>query len=127
MGAQKCWKTGKLLKEGTMIHHIFPKADFPGLADYIENLIVLTPTQHLAKAHPEGSTMYIDRDYQYHLLICKIGNIRKNLLSEKEEKIYDFRCMIYVLNTGLSTETFYKIKEFDFDEVVSQVDFAFSA
>lgn len=118
---------GVYLEEGTMIHHIFPKADFPTLADYLENLIVLTPTQHLAKAHPKGNTSYIDKEYQYLLLVCKIGIIKNNLLTDKEEKIYDFKCMIYVLNTGLSTEDFSDIKEMDFETVINHLDFFYAA
>lgn len=118
---------GVYLKEGTMIHHIFPKADFPALADYLENLIVLTPTQHLAKAHPKGNTSYIDREYQYLLLVCKIGIIKNNLLTEKEEKIYDFKYMIHVLNTGLSTEEFSEIKEMDFENVINHLEFFYGA
>lgn len=119
-------ENGKYLKEGTMIHHIFPKADFPILADYLENLIVLTPTQHLAKAHPNGNTNYIDKNYQYLILVCKIGIIKNNLLNIKEETIYDFKCMIYVLNTGLSTEVFSNIKEMDFESVVNYLDLFFA-
>ena len=28
------------------MHHIFPASDYPAIADYLENLIALTPTQH---------------------------------------------------------------------------------
>ena len=28
------------------MHHIFPANEFPSIADYLENLIALTPTQH---------------------------------------------------------------------------------
>lgn len=109
------------LKEGTMIHHIFPKAEFPVLADYLENLIVLTPTQHLAKAHPKGNTNYIDKEYQYLLLICKINAIKENLLNPSEERIYDFKCMVDVLNTGLNTKEFSEIEEMDFDSIITHL------
>ena len=117
---------GEFLREGTMIHHIFPRADFPSIADYLENLIVLTPTQHLAKAHPMGNTSYIDKEYQYLLLVCKIGNIKKNLITDKEDKIYNFKCMIYVLNTGLYTEDFSDIKEMDFEAILTHLDFFYA-
>ena len=51
------WSNG----EATQIHHIFPKADFPQLAHYLENLIKLTPTQHYTKAHPNNKTQQIMR------------------------------------------------------------------
>ncbi len=113
---------GVYLKEGTMVHHIFPKADFPILADYLENLIVLTPTQHLAKAHPNGSTSYVDKNYQYALLVCKIENIKNNLLNPDQESIYDFDCMLSVLNTGLNTDNFSDIDRMDFKAVLDQLD-----
>lgn len=30
----------------TQMHHIFPANEYPQIADYLENLIALTPTQH---------------------------------------------------------------------------------
>ena len=69
----------------------------------------------------------IDREYQYLLLVCKIGMIKSNLLTDKVEKIYDFKCMVYVLNTGLSTEDFSDIKEMDFETVINHLDFFYAA
>lgn len=61
----------------THMHHIFPKGDFPVIADYVENLIALTSGQHMQKAHPNGNTRTISKDYQYTCLICKTESIRK--------------------------------------------------
>ena len=36
--------------EATQVHHIFPKSQFPQIAHYVENLILLTATQHNTKA-----------------------------------------------------------------------------
>lgn len=55
----------------TQIHHIFPANEFPSIADFIENLIALTPNQHFSYAHPNNQTSYIDKDFQY---ICLIAN-----------------------------------------------------
>lgn len=118
---------GIYLEEGTMIHHIFPKSEFPNLADYLENLIVLTPTQHFVKAHPNGKTNYINKEYQYLLLVCKIDAIKNNLQNSKEERIYNFNDMIYVLNTGLNTEEFSNIKEMDFDSVIRHLEYIYTA
>ncbi len=67
----------------TQMHHIFPASDYPAIADYLENLIALTPTQHYTYAHPNNNTQYIDRAYQYVCLISKTGTIRDNLTREK--------------------------------------------
>ena len=36
------------------MHHIFPESIFPEICYYLENIIALTPTQHLNYAHPNG-------------------------------------------------------------------------
>ena len=46
-------------ESATHIHHIFPAADFPAISFYFENLIALTPTQHLNHAHILGTTTLI--------------------------------------------------------------------
>ena len=46
-----------------VMHHIFPQSEFAEIADYIENLIALTSGQHLQKAHPNGNTRIIDKQY----------------------------------------------------------------
>ena len=75
----------------TQMHHIFPANEYPQIADYLENLIALTPTQHFTYAHPNNNTQYIDRAYQYLCLIAKTGSIRDNLIGHKNEPvIYDF-------------------------------------
>ena len=105
------------------IHHIFPVNEFPIIADYLENLIALTPTQHLLYAHPNNNTQYIDRMYQYLCLVAKTGTIRDNLLGKKEEPIiYDFYLYQIVLNTGLGTEEFFDIQEMDFDGLLNRIE-----
>ena len=107
----------------TQIHHIFPVNEFPIIADYLENLIALTPTQHLLYAHPNNNTQYIDRMYQYLCLVAKTGTIRDNLLGKKEEPIiYDFYLYQIVLNTGLGTEEFFDIQEMDFDGLLNRIE-----
>lgn len=49
--------------EATQVHHIFPKSQFPQIAHYVENLILLTATQHNTKAHPNNKTQQINKDY----------------------------------------------------------------
>ena len=49
------------------MHHIFPEAEYPEICALLENLIALTPTQHLGYAHPNGRTQEINAQYKgYH-------------------------------------------------------------
>ena len=91
------WANG----EATHAHHIFPKSEFPQIAHYIENLILLTATQHNTKAHPNNRTQLINRDYQLVCLLAKADTISKSL-RQVGEKYYRKESFVYVINTGLS-------------------------
>jgi len=100
--------------EATQVHHIFPKSEFPEIAHYIENLILLTATQHNTKAHPNNRTQEINRDYQLTCLLAKADTIEKSL-QRFGEKYYRKESFVYIINTGLSisvaiTLTFNEIK-----------------
>lgn len=112
-------------QQATHMHHIFPKHEFPVIADYVENLIALTAGQHLQKAHPAGNTQVIDRDYQYICLISKTESIRKNLVDGIGEPLYDFFLFMFVLDTGLRTDYFEALPENDFVQVASGIDINF--
>jgi hypothetical protein len=88
--------------EATQVHHIFMKSEFPYLADYVENLILLTWTQHNSKAHPSNNTRLVNKDYQLLLLLSKAENIHRSL--EEWEIIYSKTDFIHVLNSWLNTE-----------------------
>lgn len=87
--------------DATQVHHIFPKADFPQFATYLENLILLTATQHFTHAHPNNNTHMIDKDYQKICLLCKADSIDKNIKLHGE-KYYRKDLFIELLNTCLS-------------------------
>lgn len=107
----------------TQMHHIFPANEFPEIADYVENLIALTPTQHFSYAHPNNNTQYVDKSYQYRCLIAKTEAIRENLLGEKQEQIlYDFHSYQMVLNIGLNTDEFSEVQEMDFDGLLDRIE-----
>ena len=61
------------------MHHIFPEAVYPEICYYLENIIALTPTQHLNYAHPNGHTQEVDDQYQHLLLLSKADRIYENL------------------------------------------------
>lgn len=108
----------------THIHHIFPKNEFQQIADYIENLIALTSGQHLQKAHPNGNTSVINKEYQYLCLIGKTESVRKNLLENNGELvIYDYKDFMYVLDVGLSTDYFENLPPLDFSSVITGIEF----
>ena len=110
-------------EKATHIHHIFPKNEFKEIAVYIENLIALTPGQHLQKAHPNGNTKKIDKDYQYICLICKTESIRKNLVEKSEESvIYSFEDFMYILDVGLSSDYFVHLPSNDFGAVINGIE-----
>ncbi len=104
------------------IHHIFPQSYYPEIADYIENLIALTPTQHLSKAHPNNNTQYISKVYQYYCLIAKTGKIKENLEKDTYPTIYSFEDFIYVLNIGLETNEFSQVKYMDFNKILNLLE-----
>lgn len=112
-----------IMDPATQIHHIFPSNEFPMIADYLENLIALTPTQHYSYAHPNNNTQYVDKDYQYLCLIAKTGAIRDNLIGNTDKPIiYDFYLYQNVLNTGLKTEEFFEVQEMDFNGLLNRLE-----
>lgn len=96
--------------EATQVHHIFPKNEFPSIASSLENLILLTPTQHFTKAHPNNHTQIIDLDYQRICLLAKADSIKASI--EKAGELYYRKAsFVDVLNQGfdinLSTKLSY--------------------
>lgn len=102
---QKCsevhdsWGNG----DATQVHHIFPRSKFPDLAAYTENLILLTATQHFAKAHPNNRTQEINKDYQMVCLSAKADTICESI-QRVGEKYYSKESFISVINAGLSAD-----------------------
>ncbi len=82
------------------IHHIFPRNEFPELRPYPENLIKLTASQHLSKAHPGGDTHVVDREYQKICLISKSISIENSL--KRHQYFYRKESLVNVVNVGYS-------------------------
>ncbi|WRE75763.1 restriction endonuclease [Helicobacter pylori] len=97
-------KQEKEESQATQIHHIFPIQDFPIIANYIENLIALTPNQHFIYAHPNNQTRLIDKDFQYVCLLAKTNTILNDT-----QGVYDWKHYIFVLNMGLKTTIFSQV------------------
>lgn len=87
----------------TQVHHIFPKSQFPQIAHYVENLILLTATQHNTLAHPGNNTQVVDRDYQLVCLLAKADTIEQSL-KKVGERFYRKESYVHVVNTGLDCE-----------------------
>jgi len=84
--------------QASQIHHIFMKSQYPEISSYLENLILLTATQHFTKAHPNNNTSLIDKDYQLISLLAKSESVRKyNTVYSKED-------FLYVIKIGLDYE-----------------------
>ncbi|MFZ8199359.1 hypothetical protein [Alteromonas portus] len=86
--------------EASHVHHIFPKHEFPELADTFENLIVITPGQHLNYAHPNGNTHRISKSYQLVAILAKLDSIERSVFQENDA-FYDLTSFIDTVNIGL--------------------------
>lgn len=106
------------------MHHIFPAGEFPEISYYLENLIALTPTQHLNYAHPNGRTTVIDRGYQHDCLLVKTDMIEENI-NNAEEVIYSFADFIHVLVVGFSEDSFGEIEESDYAGIKTKIELAY--
>lgn len=102
----------------TQAHHIFPKHQFPDIADYVENLIMLTSGQHFERAHPNGNTQLISPEYQYLCLRSKLNSIKENIQNDSGiPVIYEFGRLLEMLDCGFSTDYFAEIDLNDFSEI----------
>ncbi|MCX5773685.1 MAG: hypothetical protein NTX05_03640 [Fusobacteria bacterium] len=108
------------------MHHIFPEADYPEICYFLENIIALTPTQHLGYAHPYGRTQEIDEQYQHLLLLAKADRIQENLVAAVED-IYEFSKFLYVLNVGFDDDSVMEISDMDFQSVVNKINVHYAA
>jgi len=103
------------------VHHIFPVSTHPQLAYYLENLIKLTASQHLQKAHPNGNTQVINRDYQCVCLLAKSESVEKSL--KNGELFYTKPNFIYVVNEGLNLKLFVSI---NFTQIRTEINKAYN-
>lgn len=87
----------------TEVHHIFPRSKFPTIASMFENLILLTSSQHHQKAHPNGNTQFVNKDYQLICLLAKSQTI-ENYIKTINGGFYHKEDFIYVINTGLTED-----------------------
>jgi len=91
--------SGFIPESGVHIHHILPQHSHPQFALFRENLIALTPGQHLSSAHVQGNTQRINLDFQKICLKKKFDHIKESL--ESGEDFYVLSRFIQVINSGL--------------------------
>lgn len=121
-GISEHFQEGQMDDVAIHCHHIFPKAGFPTICYYLENLIVITPTQHYNYAHNMGATGEINEQYQQLLLLSKTDRIRENLTSAILEHIYEFDKLLTVLNVGFDNDDVLEIADMDFSAVVNAIN-----
>lgn len=109
------------------MHHIFPEAIYPEICSYLENIIALTPTQHLNYAHPDGHTQEINEQYQHLLLLSKADRINENLTDVSVEKIYEFNNLLFVLHVGFDNDSVLEIDDMDFAAVINAINIHYAA
>ena len=106
----------------TEIRHIFPESKYPEISYYLENLIALTPTQHLNCAHPNHKTGEISKSYQHKLLLAKVERIKENLNSGNAEKKYSFSNLLKVLAVAFEDDGILNIDNNYFDAIVDVIN-----
>ena len=108
--------------KATQMHHIFPESEYPEICYFLENIIALTPTQHLNYAHPDNRTQEINQQYQHLLLLAKAERIKENLNGLCGQKIYEFAKFLFVLNVGFDNDDVLTINDMDFCSVVNIIN-----
>lgn len=97
-------------EEAYHMHHIFMSADYPEISGHVENIIALSPNQHLLKAHPH-STQAIDQEYQEAFLKVRTEDIRKYDMLLGLDNIYSYEKFIEVLAIGFEDESIRSIQD----------------
>jgi hypothetical protein len=85
---------------GVHIHHILPQSSFPQFSLYRENLIALTPGQHLSFAHVQGNTQRVDSNFQKICIKRKFENIKESL--NRGESFYNLSQFVDIFNNALN-------------------------
>ena len=82
---------------GVHVHHILPQHSYSQFSLSRENLIALTPGQHLSRAHIEASTKTINPEFQKTCLKQKFQGISESVRAG--DGFYNLGEFIKILNT----------------------------
>lgn len=91
---------GFVSDSGVHVHHILPRHSHPLFLLFRENLIALTPGQHLSFAHVQGNTRQINPNFQKVCLKRKFQHIKESI--SRGENFYALDQFVKVLNTVLN-------------------------
>ena len=94
--------------------------EFPEIAHYEENIIALTPTQHLNYAHPNGNTQTIVIEYQHVCLLSKVGIIKRSI--DNNSSVYNFENFKFVLETGHDDPSYSDVVDNDFNMLIQKIN-----
>jgi len=107
----------------TQMHHVFMESVCPGISDLHENIVALTPSQHMTLAHPMGNTNLVDPAFQRLCLLSKLQSVKNNVcFNAGEVGFYEFDRFMEVLDNGFSIDVFRDIPTNDFSAVQSCID-----
>ncbi len=81
---------------GVHVHHILPRHSYPQFSLSKENLIALTPGQHLSSAHIEANTKSINPQFQIVCLKTKFKEIKES--TDLADGFYNLPEFIKILN-----------------------------
>lgn len=93
-------ENGFTANSGVHIHHILPQSSHPQVSLFRENLIALTPGQHLSLAHIQGNTQRISPDFQKICLKKKFEHIKESI--NNGEDFYKLDQFVKILNSALN-------------------------
>lgn len=109
--------------QATQVHHIFPKSEYPRISSYLENLILLTATQHSTKAHPDNNTKLINKEFQYLCLLSKCDSIKKSV--EDDDWFYSKDDFVFVLNEWIQPKKLFTIQQ-TFEDIIKELAFEYN-
>jgi len=87
---------GYTANSGVHVHHILPRHSYAQFSLSKENLIALTPGQHLSFSHVEANTRSINPQFQIVCLKTKFKEIKESV--DLADGFYDLREFIKILN-----------------------------
>lgn len=88
--------------DATQVHHIFPRSRKAQLTDALENLVLLTPSQHYTLAHPGNKTTSISLDYQIRCLEAKVASLKTSLAVS--DGFYSLEGLLFVIKIGFDLD-----------------------
>lgn len=103
-------------EKASHMHHIFMASEFPELSGHVENIIPLSPNEHLQKAHP-NNTNIVDYNFQKELLLTRLKTIREYEDKLKSDSIYSMVEFIKILSVGFDSIEIKDINPNDYQSI----------